>query len=188
MTDPRSLLAFINELEKLKSVKRTAWTAAGEQESTAEHSWRLAMLALIMAAEYPQLDQNKLLAMSLIHDLGEIDVGDISAAEHPDPLLKHQAEAQAVQRLTALLPAERGTSLFTLWKEYNEAVTAEARLIKALDKAETILQHNQGHNPENFDYRFNLLYGQEYFMNDPLLTEIRRLIDEETRNKGGLYE
>ena len=50
-----------------------------------------------------------------------------------------------------------------LWKEYNEAVSKEARLVKALDKAETIMQHNQGCNPAGFDYDFNLEYGQEYF-------------------------
>ena len=61
--------------------------------------------------------------------------------------------------------------------------TPEARLVKALDKAETILQHNQGANPPEFDYAFNLEYGKKYFEYDPLLRNLRVLLDEQTREK-----
>ena len=63
---------------------------------------------------------------------------------------------------------------------YEECRTPEARWVKALDKAETILQHNQGANPEGFDYAFNLGYGAAWFGGDALLSELRRLLDEET--------
>ena len=73
-------LAFIKETELLKNVLRTAWGSAGRQESTAEHSWRLALFAALMLGEYPELDGKRVLLMCLIHDLGELYDGDISAA------------------------------------------------------------------------------------------------------------
>ena len=62
---------FIKEAEGLKSTLRTAWTAEGRQESTAEHSWRLALFAGVMCREFPELDREKVLMMCLVHDLGE---------------------------------------------------------------------------------------------------------------------
>lgn len=69
-----------------------------------------------------------------------------------------------------------------MWKEYNECNTKEAKLVKAMDKLETIVQHNQGKNPEDFDYKFNLKYGKEYFENNDVLKSIRNIIDEDTKN------
>ena len=68
-----------------------------------------------------------------------------------------------------------------LWQEYEDGRTPESRLVKALDKAETIIQHNIGKNPPDFDYAFNLQYGKPYFTEDALLEEIRSALDEETR-------
>ena len=68
-----------------------------------------------------------------------------------------------------------------LWEEYEACRTPEARLVKALDKAETILQHNQGMNPPDFDYAFNLSYGAEYFRSDKVLQRLRSLLDIDTR-------
>lgn len=70
-----------------------------------------------------------------------------------------------------------------MWKEYNEESTPEAKLIKALDKAETIIQHNQGKNPPDFDYEFNLEYGKKYFQEDEKLLRLREKIDEDTENR-----
>ena len=81
----KNYLQFINEAEQLKNVLRTAWTSEGKQESTAEHSWRLALLAMVILEEYPRLDSLKVIKMALLHDIGEIREGDISAALRPDP-------------------------------------------------------------------------------------------------------
>ena len=67
-----------------------------------------------------------------------------------------------------------------LWDEYEEAASPEAKLAKGLDKLETILQHNQGKNPPDFDYRFNLNYGKNYTAGHPLVTSIRTILDRET--------
>ena len=85
-----------------------------------------------------------------------------------------------MERLTPLLPAEAAARIRTLWEEYEACATPEARWVKALDKAETILQHNQGANPADFDYEFNLTYGAEWFRDDALLRRLRRLLDAET--------
>jgi putative hydrolase of HD superfamily len=176
-------IAFIEEAEKLKSVVRTAWTGSGRRESTAEHSWRLALLAGIMSGEYPGLDVAKVLMMSLIHDIGEIYEGDISAALNPDKESKYDMEYRAAKAVFSILPEPQSKRMMDIWLEYNDNITPEAKLVKALDKAETIIQHNQGSNPENFDYRFNLEYGKEYFENDDTLKRLRALIDEKTGRK-----
>lgn len=174
------ILRFIREAERLKDVLRTAHTSTGRHESTAEHSWRLALLALVLLPERTALDPLRVLAMCLIHDLGEAYDGDIPAVEQTDPDAKAVAERRAVERLTALLPDDSGAAIRSAWEEYEACRTPEALWVKALDKAETILQHNQGANPPQFDYAFNLSYGSEYFRDDELLAALRRLLDRQT--------
>lgn len=176
-------VSFIEEAERLKSVVRTAWTSEGRRESTAEHSWRLALLVWLMAEGNKELDLDKLLIMSLIHDMGEIYEGDISAALQHDKEEKYDTEYRAVKEVFSLLPEEQGDKLLSIWKEYNENATLEARLVKALDKAETIIQHYQGSNPKDFDYRFNLEYGKEYFEQEETLKQLRSMIDEKTKER-----
>ncbi len=172
-------LDFIKQAERLKSVVREAWASTGRRESTAEHSWRLALLAGLLAPSFG-VDVGKTLMMCLIHDLGELYMGDVSAASHPDEVEKHAAEERDVRRVLSLLPQEQKEALLALWQEYNANTTIEAKLVKALDKAETILQHNQGKNPSDFDYRFNLDYGKPYFSDHPLLLRLREIMDAET--------
>ena len=177
----KQYIDFIQEVEKLKSVLRTAWTSSGRQESTAEHSWRLALLAVLFINDFPELDGLKILKMCLIHDLGELYDGDISALLLPDEQEKHTKEKMSMERMLSLLPQEVGSDLLAIWNEYNENQTEEAHWVKALDKAETILQHNQGNNPPDFDYKFNLEYGKSYFSANSSLVTLRTLLDLETQ-------
>ncbi len=101
--------------------------------------------------------------MCLIHDLGELYGGDISAAALPDENEKYREERHAVEKVFGLLPPDTGKRYLAIWQEYNDNATPEAHLVKALDKAETILQHTQGKNPDGFDYAFNLEYGKTLF-------------------------
>ena len=150
-------LRFIREAERLKNVLRTAYTSEGRHESTAEHSWRLALLAAVLTGERPELDMQRVVLMCLIHDLGEAFDGDVPA-----------------------IAQTAGATIREIWEEYEACQTPEARWVKALDKAETIIQHNQGANPAGFDYAFNLTYGSEYFDDGALLSDLRLLLDEET--------
>lgn len=180
MNTIKSYIEFVKELEHIKTVLRTAWTSDGTQESTAAHSWRLAVFAGIMLDQFPELDGKKILMMALIHDLGEIYDGDISAALLPDPNKKFEMESASVTKLFSILDAPERSKLYDLWSEYEGGLTPEAKLVKALDKAETIIQHNQGRNPENFDYSFNLTYGEQYFKDNPILSELRAELDKDT--------
>lgn len=174
-------LQFIREAERLKNVLRTAYTSEGRHESTAEHSWRLALLAAVVTGERPGLDIQRVLLMCLVHDLGEAFDGDVPAIAQTAPGVKAASELAAIERLTRLLPPKAGAKIREIWEEYEACQTPEARWVKALDKAETIIQHNQGANPAGFDYAFNLTYGSEYFSRDALLSDLRRILDEETR-------
>lgn len=179
MDELKKQIAFVKQAEGLKAVLREAWGSDGHRESTAEHSWRLALLAGLLAPSF-EVDMGKTLMMCLIHDLGELYIGDISAVSGPDETEKHRAEERDVRRVLSRLPEEQAAELLALWQEYNACDTPESRLVKALDKTETILQHNQGKNPPGFDYAFNLDYGKRYFDDHPLLRQLRELLDGET--------
>ncbi|QXD16249.1 HD domain-containing protein [Rhodocaloribacter litoris] len=175
------LLDFLRQAERLKNTTRTAYTSEGRRESVAEHTWRLCLMALVLAPYAPDVDFARLIKICLVHDLGEALSGDI-----PAPLQtgdKTDRERRDLLTLLAPLPSPLRGEILALWEEYEQAATPEARLAKALDKLETILQHNQGRNPDDFDYRFNLEYGRRYTSGDPLVEAIRRVLDEETKRR-----
>jgi putative hydrolases of HD superfamily len=178
-SDLPGTLQFLRDAERLKNVTRTSWTSAGNRESVAEHTWRLALMAVVLEHAFPGIDMAKLLKMCIVHDLGEAIGGDISATLQP-PAGKAAAERRDLLQLLEPLPARTRLEIVSLWDEYERAETVEARVAKALDKLETIMQHNQGRNPPTFDYRFNLDYGRRYTADDPVIAEIREILDRET--------
>jgi putative hydrolase of HD superfamily len=189
MPDLDGILDFLRGAEKLKSTLRTCYASTGRQESVAEHSWRLALLAMLLRHEFPGLDDGKVLRMCLIHDLGEAIGGDIPAPEQARRREEDPSAGKAVQErrdlLTLLepLPPALQREITMLWDEYEAAASPEARLVKALDKLETILQHNQGKNPPDFDYAFNLEYGRHHTGGHPVIVALRAMLDEETARK-----
>ena len=176
-------LEFLREAEKLKDVLRSAHTSSGRTESTAEHSWRLCLMAIVFADQLAGLDLLKVLKMCVIHDLGEAINGDIPAvsqAAFPD---KGEQERNDLLLLTGALDEALRSEILALWDDYENAQSAEAKAVKALDKLETLLQHNQGLNPADFDYGFNLVYGKKYTSADPVFATLRELIDQDTRQR-----
>jgi putative hydrolase of HD superfamily len=180
-SDLKGTLTFLRESERLKSVLRSAYTTTGQQESTAEHSWRLCLMAMVFADEFAGLDIAKLLKLCVLHDLGEALHGDIPAVQQHQNPHKSAQERADLQILMQTLPLALAHSFMALWEEYENASSPEARIVKGLDKLETILQHNQGINPPGFDYAFNVGYGQKYMAEHPLLLQIRVLLDADTR-------
>jgi putative hydrolase of HD superfamily len=180
-TDLNGILNFLKNAEKLKSTLRTAWTADGRQESTAEHTWRLCLMILLFEGKYPDVNFHKLLKICLIHDLGEAISGDISAVDQAKMGSKAGAERNDFVMLIDPLDESQKKEFLALWDEYEAAETKEAKLAKAFDKLETILQHIQGKNPEDFDYAFNLNYGKKYTDFDANTSELRSILDVETR-------
>lgn len=175
-------LEFIKQSEKLKDTLRCAFNSNGRQESTAEHTWRLCLMAMVFEQEFSNIDFAKLLKICIIHDLGEAIHGDIPAIEQSDTTTKAIQERADLQQLISPLEPQLQEQFLSLWDEYEQASSLEAKIVKGLDKLETIIQHNQGKNPEGFDYSFNLSYGQQYMDNHPLLAAIRQLVDQETNN------
>ena len=191
-------LEFLRATERLKVVTRSAYTSAGKQETVAEHSWRLCLMALVLRDEFPDVDLGKLLAMCVVHDLGEAIGGDVPAPEQArrraaDPhATKAAQEREDLLTLLAPLPAPMRQTITALWDEYEAATSPEARAAKALDKLETILQHTQGANPPDFDYRFNLGYGRAFTDGHPAIVRLRAVLDRETerlaeRDSGSPY-
>jgi putative hydrolase of HD superfamily len=183
------LLEFLRAAERLKTVTRSGYTSAGRPESVAEHTWRLALMALLLAPEFPEVDLARLVKICLVHDLGEAIGGDIPAPEQArraaagESASKAAGERRDLVTLLEPLPEHLRTEITGLWDEYEAARTPEAKVAKALDKLETILQHTQGRNPPGFDYRFNLGYGRQHTAEPPLIAAIRAALDQATADR-----
>ncbi len=177
------VLAFLRAAERLKTVTRSGWTSTGQRESVAEHTWRLCLMAMVLYGRADGVDLAKLLKMCLIHDLGEAIGGDIPAPAQQAGANKADRERADLLQLIASLPPGVQGEIAELWDEYEAAASPEARVAKGLDKLETILQHTQGANPADFDYAFNLAYGQRYTAADPLLAALRARLDVETARR-----
>jgi putative hydrolase of HD superfamily len=192
MTEPMEagalagILDFLRSAERLKSTTRTGYTSAGEQESVAEHTWRLCLMALVMRPAFPEIDFAKLVKICIIHDLGEAIHGDVPAPEQARRAAlgtsagKAADERRDLLELLAPLPPALRDEITALWDEYEAAESPEAKVAKGLDKLETIMQHNQGLNPAGFDYRFNLGYGRRHTADIPLIAQVREILDRET--------
>ena len=182
--DPLKLnkrLEFLRAVEPFKQTLRSAHTSAGRKESAAEHTWRLSLMILAFADQLAGLDLLKLLKMVILHDLGETIHGDIPATEQDPSENKAEQERVDFQSLIQPLPCDVQEEFLELWDDYENLRSPEARLAKAFDKLETLLQHTQGKNPPDFDYAFNLDYGKKYTDATALTQQIRALIDEVTR-------
>ena len=137
--------AFLNEADRLKSVLRaTALVDRSRPENSGEHSWHLALYALVLADQAgPGVDINRVIRMLLIHDLVEIDVGDVpihsqNGQAHAS-VETQAAEAKAADRIFGLLPPDLGKDLRTLWEEFEAAETPDARFAKSLDRVQPVM-------------------------------------------------
>lgn len=183
MAELKNILAFVRTAGRLKDTPRSAYTACGKQESTAEHSWRLSLLALTLKPNYPDLDFTRVLELCVAHDLGEALHGDIPAVDQDPSCPKATAERDDLVTMLTPLPEADRAYFLGLWEDYEYGRTEEARLVKALDKLETILQHTEGRNPADFDYAFNLEYGRAQTDFDAVTRTLRDLLDAETHRR-----
>ncbi len=183
MNEALGVLRFLYDAERLKNVYRTSWTSGGQPESVASHTWRLSLMALIFERSFPDVDIGRLLKMCIVHDLGEAIGGDIPAIYQQSNAPKADQERKDLLVLLEPLPDIIKHEILALWDDYEAAASPEARIAKALDKLETLLQHNQGANPPDFDYTFNLQYGRKFTDAVPLAAALRSIIDAETKQK-----
>jgi len=179
----KDFLGILSVAEKLKCNTRHSDTSTGRRESVAEHSWRLALMAMLLEDEFPELDMNKIIKMCLIHDLGEAFTGDIPT------FLKTDADAEKedniLLRWVDTLPEYQRIQFNELLAEMLALKTPEARLYKSLDKMEAVIQHNEADISSwlPLEYDLQLTYGAEEVKCAPYMTELKAQIDEWTKEK-----
>lgn len=141
MTDLEKQIQFIMELDKIKHIIRRNYLADGSRrENDAEHSWHLAVMAMVLAEHANQkMDVLRTIKMLLIHDVVEIDAGDTYAYDANGHKDKREREVKAAERIFCLLPGEQAIEFRKLWDEFEEMETAEAKFANALDKIHPFL-------------------------------------------------
>ena len=180
---PRQLIEFLETIGKLKSNTRHVWNAEGRQESVAEHCWRLSVMALLVADEFPEVDINKVVKMCLIHDFGEALTGDIPSFYKTKQ--DEKIEDLAVASLMDSLPDNTADDLTVLFAEMAALKTPEAKLFKALDNLEAIVSHNESPLETWLELEFteNLTYGNENVAYSEYLKELREELKNDSLKK-----
>ena len=180
---PTELLEILAVAEKLKCNTRHCWLSSGRHESVAEHSWRVSLMAMLLTPEFPEVDMNKVIRMCLIHDLGEAFTGDIPAFEKTDADI--QKEDAAFDTWVQTLPRETREEFTLLLAEMNALETQEAKIYKALDKMEAVIQHNESAISTwlPLEYDLQLSYGEGNVQFSPYFQELKQKVNDCTRRK-----
>ncbi len=177
------LLEVLSIAEKLKCTTRHSDTSTGRRESVAEHCWRLSLMAMLTEEEFSDIDMLKVLKMCIIHDLGEAFTGDIATFN------KTAADSEKESRMYADWIATfsdfQKNQFQQLINEMEALETREARLYKALDKLEAVIQHNESDISSwlPLEYDLQLTYGSEEVKWSSYLAELKNHIDDVTRRK-----
>ena len=182
---PAELLEILRVAERLKCHTRHCDTSSGRRESVAEHSWRAALLAMLLSgvSDFRSFDMNKVIRMCLIHDLGEAFTGDIptfeKTSEHTD------AELTALDQWVGGFPEAQRREFEGLYAEMKAMETPEARLYKAIDKIEAVIQHNESDIKSwlPLEYDLQMTYGQEEAKISPWFRALRAQVDLQTEEK-----
>ena len=181
--DVRSFLSVMHVAERLKDTTRHSYTTQGRHESVAEHSWRIALMAYFLRDEFPEADMDKLIRMCLIHDLGEAFTGDIPTFDKTAQ--DEKTEEDLLSSWVASLPEPYAGEMRALYAEMNARETLEAKIYKALDNLEAVIQHNEADLSTwiEREYSLNLTYGNDKVAFSPYLTELRKAVREDTEAK-----
>ncbi len=161
----RQQLAFLMEIDRLKEVLRQTYltTESRRRENSAEHSWHLALMAMVLAeyADEPARDMGRVIKMVLIHDLVEIDAGDTYIYDTQAQARKLSEERRAAERIFGLLPSDQAEEFRALWEEFEARETPEARFAAALDRLMPLLHnyHTQGVSWQEHQVRSDKVYA-----------------------------
>ena len=180
---PKELLEILSVAEKLKCNTRHCYTSSGRHESVAEHSWRISLMAMLLTSEFPDADMDKVIRMCLIHDLGEAFTGDIPTF---DKTAADGAKEDALlESWVQTLPKQTRAEFSSLLTEMNAMETQEAKIYKALDKMEAVIQHNESDISTwlPLEYELQLTYGAENVKFSPYLQALKAEVDGWTRRK-----
>jgi putative hydrolase of HD superfamily len=184
-----SILNVLKLAERLKFELRHSYTSSGRQESVAEHTWRMSLMAVLIEPLLKQkVDTARLLKMIILHDLVEAEAKDISALDvlrNPEiKLQKEEKEKQAIQNLRRTLKDTNGQEIYDLFYEFESKETYEAKVANALDKLEVQLQHNHADFSTWEEIEYDMSYMMDkYVLFDETLFELKRQIENEAEQK-----
>jgi putative hydrolases of HD superfamily len=184
-----SILKVLTLSERLKFELRHSYTSSGRQESVAEHTWRMSLMAVLIEPLLQQkVDPARLLKMIIIHDLVEAEARDISALDVlRDPEIKTQKiekERQAIENLRSVLKETNGQEIYDLFYEFEDKETYEAKVANALDKLEVQLQHNHADFSTWEEIEYDMCYMMDkHVLFDETLFELKKQIEEAAEQK-----
>lgn len=183
--EPRELLNALTVAERLKDTTRHCYTSKGRRESVAEHSWMIALMALFIREEFPEADMDKVMRMCIVHDLGEAFTGDIPVFDKTEG--NERTEEELLYAWVKTLPDPQAQDMLALYAEMAERKTLEAKIYKALDSLEAVIQHNFSDLstwiPREYD--LNMTYADDRVAFSEWMTALREEIREDTRKKIG---
>ena len=179
----RELLNALSVAERLKDTTRHCYTSKGRHESVAEHSWMMTLMAFFMRDEFPNADMDKVIRMCIIHDLGECFTGDIPTFSKEQ--VHEDIEENLLFNWIKTLPAYYAEEMKALYNEMAERETVEAKIYKAIDSLEALIQHNASDLSTWIpkEYELNLTYADDRVSFSEYLTELRQAIREDTLAK-----
>ncbi len=182
---PRELLEVLSVAAKLKDTTRHSYTEKGRHESVAEHSWMTTFMALMMKDEFPEADMDKVIKMCIVHDLGEAFTGDIPAFEKTNE--NEQNEESLLFNWVSALPETYSAELKALFDEMAKRETLEAKIYKAIDGLEALIQHNAADLSTwlPLEYELNKTYADDKVEFSEYLRDLREEIRDDTLKKIG---
>jgi putative hydrolase of HD superfamily len=158
-------VSFIKEIDKLKYIQRkTKLFNSDRNENDAEHSWHLAMMTIVLAEHSDKpIDILKVLKMVLIHDIVEIDAGDVFLYDTTKSHTNTDEELIAAERIFGLLPTKQAEEFITIWKEFEDGITDEAKFAKSMDRFEPLLQNtsNNGGTWAEYNVPYQTVYDKK---------------------------
>ena len=181
--DTRRLLEILSVAERLKDTTRHCCTSQGRRESVAEHSWRAALMAYFLRDEFPEADMDRVIRMCLLHDMGEAFTGDVPTFEKS--AADEQREAQLLDQWVGSLPEEYAGELREMYAEMAALTTPEARIYKAIDSLEALIQHNESPLESwlPLEYDLQMTYADARMEFSPYMKALRQTVREDSIQK-----
>ena len=186
--EARSLLDALNVAEKLKDTTRHCYTKNGRHESVAEHSWMMTLMAFFMRDEFPEADMEKVIRMCIIHDLGEAFTGDIPVFDKTKG--NEKTEEELLYGWVRTLPEKYADEMIALYEEMAKRETMEAKIYKAIDSLEALIQHNISDLSTWIpkEYELNKTYADDKVAFSDYLKVLREEVRKDTFEKIGEHE
>ena len=183
--EPRKLLDILEVAEKLKDATRHCYTRGGRHESVAEHSWMMTIMAFFIKDEFPEVDMDKVIKMCIIHDLGEAFTGDIPSFDKTEK--DEKMEERLLYNWVKTLPSNYADEMFALYDEMAKRETMEAKVYKAIDGLEAVIQHNFSDLSTWIpkEYELNKTYANDKVSFSDYMVALREEVRKDTIEKLG---